>query len=685
MISSHLPIAGHRASLCIALTLGVITLCLYQQLMAWVLLLMCCAVGSRVFLFKGAYQRAPGTRTINMLALLTCVALGWFSRDQGLLLTMVNLLVCACALKLLLLQKHRDFLQVSGCCLFLIGCTFIFSQDLFATILYAVILMAALLSLQLLYAPQQPFKGHVKTLLKMALQALPIAVILFLVLPHLPPFWGMPEGKSSETGLSEKMTPGDIANLTQSTERVFTATFDNALPAPQQRYWRAMVLEHFDGYSWQVADYRKARQQLLPLMPSQSSSEAVQSTIDSPAWRYQLLSEPSGNSWLYALGYTRPQNSSTAQKTWRGEDYTLMSRQPILSKQAFSLVSYPRTPQLLSPLAQERQVNLQYPEQTNPRTREWALALRLQSSSNADYIKRLLAYFADSGFRYTLQPAVMRHAPVDAFLFDYQAGFCAHYASAMTLALRIAGIPARVVSGYQGGQLLDEKVLNVFQYDAHAWVEASIDGKHWQRFDPTSVVAASRLLYGFQNAMADQQEDLPLFSRARSHNSAMVAGVYQFMDNINYQWNRWVLGFDGQTQQDFFTRILGHASIERMTLFSLAVVLFIAGLLAFYFMPRPTQRNVKEPLRLYQHAAAKLHRVTGLPRDNLPARVYQQRLNPLLDKADQQALAQFIACFEAVEYQPEHAAKQNLLPLRASYKVLMRSLKTRGPFKPSRN
>ena len=673
MSTKTLPIAGHRASLTLAITVGVTSLCLYQQLMGWVLVLVLCALGVRYFLYKGAYRRTLQVRTINLLAILTCVALAWFSREQGVLLTMINLLVSACALKLLLLKQARDFLQIAGCTLFLIGCNFIFSQALVSGIVYSAVLMGALLSLQLFYAPQLAFKGHLKTLLKTGLQALPIAVILFVALPHLPPLWGMPEGKSSETGLSEKITPGDVANLTRSDEKVFTATFKNAVPTMKQRYWRAMVLESFDGKSWQVGEYRRARKQLLQLRPT-----AYQSKPPGAQYTYQLLTEGNGNDWLYSLGATIPATSNSASKVIVADDHTVISRQPVLNRQTFNFNSYPEAPLKLTGGQRERQINLEYPENANPRTAQWAKTLHEQSGSNTVFASQLMQYFAAQNFAYTLTPPVMSQAPVDAFLFDYRQGFCAHYASAMALAFRAAGIPARLVSGYQGGDLISDNVMNVYQYDAHAWVEASLDGETWQQFDPTAMVAASRLLYGFQSAFSDQQQDLPLFSRNRAHNLPALAQLYQFADTINYQWNRWVLGFDGATQQDMFSRLLGNTSMERMTLFMLAVVLFIAGLLAFYFVPRPAPRIKSESLRLYQEAQQDIYRVTGIARNNASARTYARKVSGHINASAGAALDNFVTVFEAIEYQPGNQVKQRQL-LRHHYKQLKQALRNNPP------
>ncbi|WP_269749806.1 transglutaminase-like domain-containing protein [Salinimonas marina] len=351
-----------------------------------------------------------------------------------------------------------------------------------------------------------------------------------------------------------------------------------------------------------------------------------------------------------------------------------MSRQPVLNRQTFNFNSYPAAPLKITGGQAELQVNLEYPEASNPRTVRWAKGLYQQSGDNTVFANRLMQYFATENFSYTLTPPVMPAAPVDAFLFEARQGFCAHYASAMALAFRAAGIPARLVSGYQGGDLISAKVMNVYQYDAHAWVEASLDGKTWQQFDPTTMVAASRLLYGFQSAFSNQQQDLPLFSRNRAHNVPALAQLYQFADTINYQWNRWVLGFDGATQQDMFTRLLGNTSMERMTLFMLAVVLFIAGLLAFYFVPRPAPRIKSESLRLYQDAQQEIYKVTGIARHNTSARTYARHVSGHINAAACTALDNFVKVFEAIEYQPGDHTKQRQL-LRQHFKQLKKSLR----------
>ena len=671
MKGAGLPVKGHRATLILSIAMLVLTAVLNQPLMGWVILMMTCATVIRFYLFRAGQTQKLSPRLINLLAVLACIALAWFSGQQGLLEIMVNLLVTGCALKLLILRQTRDFLQLTACAFFLIGCAFIFEQALSTAILLSIIVLLLLLGLQQLFAPQLAFKKQLSAIVKLGLQALPIACLLFIVMPQLPPLWGMPAGKSTQTGLSDSMTPGDIASLTRSTERVFTATFKGDIPLPEQRYWRAMVLESFDGNTWSVSEYRQ-QQQIM----AQFANPATWSEPNGNWDEYQMIVEPDGNQWLYTLNVSAPANRSTAGKVIRNQDYSLSARQPVMSKQLFDLRYYEDAIRPLSGTGIDHKLNLQVPaSQKNPRARDWARQLRQRYNDNHALTNAVMRYFANQGFSYTLTPGAMPQHPVDTFLFEQREGFCAHYASAMAYVLREAGIPARIVSGYQGGEAITQNALNVYQYDAHAWVEAAPDGKTWQRFDPTSMVAMSRLQYGFQQAMADQQADVPLFSRARARDSALLGGLFSMIDTVNYQWSRWVLGFDDERQQDMLSGILGEKTTTKLALFGLAVMLFITGLLALYFIPKPAARQTDEIQRLYDSLSARLHKLTGVERANLSARRYLHTLAPHLDAQTFALFEQFTAQYEEIRYVPAVTQRSHYASLRSQHRILMKKLK----------
>ena len=106
---------------------------------------------------------------------------------------------------------------------------------------------------------------------------------------------------------------------------------------------------------------------------------------------------------------------------------------------------------------------LDAPQQLAPQT--FALAQQLWQQSNSSpilYIERVLHWYQTQGFVYTLSPGVLSGNRMDQFLFERKEGFCEHYASSFVLLMRYAGIPARIVVGYQGGQLAPDTKVGKF-------------------------------------------------------------------------------------------------------------------------------------------------------------------------------------------------------------------------------
>ena len=218
-----------------------------------------------------------------------------------------------------------------------------------------------------------------------------------------------------------------------------------------------------------------------------------------------------------------------------------------------------------------------------------------------------MGYFRQQQFSYTLRPELMQDNPIDQFLFDYQAGFCAHFASAMTYALRLGGVPARMVTGYQGGEERENNYLSVYQYDAHAWVEAWLDDRGWVRFDPTAVVSPDRIQYGLERAVAEEGsflEDSP-FSLARLRGIEWINSVRLLLADLDYQWSRWVLGFNRSQQENLLKKILGQVNTTTLIYLSVTTFLVFMLILALYFLPnwsrtklRPTEKHYNKALNL---------------------------------------------------------------------------------------
>jgi transglutaminase-like putative cysteine protease len=536
------------ALLLLAAVLVLVSFSLFSSILTWILLLVACGAVIRGAIYYNYYKHLPSIRTLNLLAVLSILGLIYSALNAGLLFGMVNLLILACALKLMQMRSQKDVYQLVISLLFLIGCGFIFNQSIGFSLFYGLMCLALLLSLACYHAPSNTMRKQLKTISILSLQALPIGVLMFLVLPQLSPLWHTPKAKGAQSGLSEQITPGDIAALSQSSELAFRATFEDTPPIARQRYWRAIVMEDFDGKTWKVHPYRqKVREYQL------ETKQQFEPKLTGPFFNYEVIAEPTYQPWLFALDIAVPANAQSSRNIMQSSDFLLFNRQPVVSKYQYAVRSYPEALASQTLTTADKQINLSLPKKGNKRTQEWVNKLRAQHQDNTKFVEAVLSHFIDNPFVYTLRPDVMLVDPVDRFLFDKQAGFCSHYASALAYSLRLGGIPARIVTGYQGGELVENTgkspYLSIYQYDAHAWVETWGDNSGWQRIDPTALVSPDRIEFGLQQAMQEEGSflaDSP-FALARLTNIAWLNNIRLFLADIDYNWSRWVLGFNSAT------------------------------------------------------------------------------------------------------------------------------------------
>ena len=655
-----------KTALLLAIAFGILTITLFTPVLIWITILAVCATCVRIYVFWKEPTHTLTMRTINLLAVLAALALAWFSLSIGLLLTMVNLLVMACAFKLLKINRRKDLGQLFASLLFLTGCGFIFQQGIAYTAIYVIVILILLTSLLTQNAPSINKKYIIRYVSIQLLQALPIASLLFLILPQLPPLWQMPTAKSAKTGLSERVTPGDIAELSQSAELAFRATFDGQQPEPNERYWRAMTLEHFDGKTWSISttrqqvnrQYRSLNSEFVPF-------------VSGPSWRYQVITEASHQRWLFSLDIPRAQ-SATDVAVRHGHEYQLYASRPIVSPMRYDVESYFQAPLDQTLRSIDHRINLQLPNVGNPATQQWVAQMRQRYPSDSEFIDAVKAYFDSQPFRYTLRPPKMPNDPVDAFLFDHQAGFCVHYASAFAYTLRLAGIPARLVTGYQGGELQSANVMSVYQYDAHAWVEVWSDQRGWRRYDPTAWVAPDRIEYGLEAALRDEGSflsDSPL-ALARFRDIALFNQLRLWFANLDYQWSKWILSFDRQQQDDFLKKLFGELNATKVSIIGVGLVCCIALLLFLYILPLLRNRP-RDPLaHEYRLAAAMIENKTGMSRDTLAPNQFLASTKPILNDQVFALFEQITTRFLQATYQPETKAVQpkELLSLRRRLK-----------------
>lgn len=554
----------------------------------WLFLLAMLAVGWRLMVHYGRW-RFPhwGVR----LALLLLVLAGLLAelRSSSVMVVTVSLLIAAFLLKLTEMYRRRDALVILYVALLLIVCSFLFYQSIPLAVYGVFSLIVVTACLNTVYRSQQnnDIWRPLKRSAVLYLQALPMMVILFLIFPRIGPLWqvDMNSGQAF-TGLSDAMSPGDVSRLTRSADIAFRASFSGPLPPEPQRYWRGLTYDQFDGRRWS----RSARLVAQANAPDRHKRPTYQ-MMGAQHYQYQVVMEATGQRWRYALDTPVTYPAGLRQL----EDLTLQAAQPLMQRSQYELESQNSVVhQELS--AATLNHYRQLPPQVNRQTRQLAQQWAAQYTTVEAFVGQMMAFFA-SDFRYTLEPPLLQQRdPVDQFLFQSRQGFCGHFASAGAVLLRAAGIPARVVGGYLGGELNPQDgALTVRQYEAHAWLEYwDQQGASWHRLDPTSVVAPSRLAQPAAQLFNQEPAFLAdaMLMRNGFLNGTFLKQLRQRYEALNYDWHRWVLNFHAR-QSGVLQRLLGDLSVVKLLLLILLPSALVMLLVAVSLLRR---RQRQDPL-----------------------------------------------------------------------------------------
>lgn len=560
---------------------GVAILPLFIYLPLWVPVVWLATLAWRIQIFRGAWP-FPGNTQKFILGIL-CIAGLLFSYGGTMgVEPLVAFLVISFVLKLVEVKSRVDALQIIYVGFVAIAAQFLFFQTVFIA-LYGILSVVFLLAAwNCIYRTNaDSIKRQLKTSSLLLVQSLPLMLLLFIVLPRAGTLWSVPVPQSSgKTGFSDTMSPGDFSQLSQSREVAFRVTFEQSdeskIPPRRDWYWRGLVLDRFDGRNWQ----RDPR------------SDFIRQSVDEGApgfWRlqlpenaalleYKVMLEPHLQQWLFTL--MAPMDVDWGgPRLYFGDQYLVFSSQPVAARsqyRAISTLDYQAHPMSISEFT--RRQNTFIPNDSNPRSVVLSEQWRAENLSDQAIIERALQMYRAS-FTYTLQPPALGDNATDAFLFDTQRGFCEHFASSFVVLMRAAGIPARVVVGYQGGELSPvENYVIVRQSDAHAWAEVWLENQGWTRVDPTAAVSPSRIERGLRDSVSGEERNLinPIFS------GSFANYIQMRLDAFSYSWHQWVLGYDTRTQQGLFERIFGGTQVWRIAGgFGLAVSLM---LLIYYLM-----------------------------------------------------------------------------------------------------
>jgi len=591
--------------------------------------------------FRG--NRMPSHWVLVPIATLSMIGVfstyqTFFGREAG-----VAMLVLLLSFKLLEMRSKRDLFSVVFVNFFLMLANFFYSQSI-GTALMMIAAVIAILTTQLSFQ----YTGVVPSLKKrLGLGAMifglavPLTLVLFILFPRIQgPLWGLPSDvNAGRTGLSDSMAPGNISNLAQSDDVAFRVKFLDPAPPKSRLYWRGVVLGNFDGRTWtQQQSYAK------PGRP-------ISLRVRGKPIRHEVTLEPNNRHWLFALELPQAAPQIAGNPASFSTDLQLLAAQPINERVRYGAASYVDFDLQPNEPAVALRNWLRLPRAYNPRTLEFAARLRQQGDDKLQRINAALMFFRNGKFTYTLEPPLLGVHTVDDFLFSTRAGFCEHYASAFVVLMRALDIPARVVTGYQGGEINPvDGYMTVRQSDAHAWAEVWLENRGWIRVDPTAAVAPERIERNLVTVIPRR-----LFGGLVNLNlgkNSWLSDIRLNWDAVTNGWNQWVLNYTPARQRSFI-RSLGFDDADWRTLIGLLFsvsVLVMAAIAYLLIMKRPKRDPVQAVYAKFCDEFAR----RGLRRAGHEGpRAYLARLtapdSPLA--ADKKiAAARFLHFYEAVQY-----------------------------------
>ncbi len=659
----QLPRDG-RDTLFLLLVISWLVLPQVARLPLWCTLLVATLVLWRAWLALKA-RALPSRWWLLALLLLTLAATyathkTLLGREAG-----VTLIVVLLALKTLELRARRDAFVVFFLGFFTLLTNFLDSQSLLTAAAMLLGLLGLLTALVNANMPvgKPPLLLAARSAGSMALLGAPIMLVLFLLFPRLAPLWGLPaDAASARSGLSATMQVGNIAQLALDDSIAMRIRFDAATPPSAALYFRGPVLSDFDGREW-----RPLRRQLPVPLRLTSELQVAGTPVD-----YQVTLEPNQQPWLLLLDATTAAPQVPGFTTHQNADLQWLTDRPVTKLLRYRAQSFPDFRHGPRQPVAGLQTYLALPPAFNPRTRQLGEQLRREARGDdaAALLQTVLERLRNGGYRYTLEPGLFGQHSADEFWFDRKQGFCEHIAASFVILMRAAGVPARVVTGYQGGELnaLDGFFV-VRQSDAHAWAEVWMNGRGWVRVDPTAAVAPGRVgtlqrLQAQRGAIANAM--LGRFS------PGLVLRLRATWDAVNNRWNQWVLNYSQERQFDLL-RAIGFSSPAWEDLSYLLIGIVVAASLAGAAWTRLERQRSDPWLRLL--ARARLHlQGSGLAFEaNSPARSMAVQLTRQRKDAKAQAFCDWLLRMEAQRYAAAAGPSTSLATLQRELQQLIQA------------
>ncbi len=536
------------------------------------------------------------------LNLLLMIKIYGFHLTQDISIALLISMLCLKILEIKNENDTRNIIFIIYLQFFLTACSFLSSQSLGNT-LYAIFIVLFLSLLMMLNSNPLLLKNNhkrgfktkllIKTTLKISALAVPITLVLFILFPRIPgPLWTLPNlASSGTTGLSDSMSPGSINNLSDSAEIVFRINFAGNIPKASELYWRGPILTQTDGFFW---TQEKIKQGQARKKPADTFLDKIQN--EKQLINYTITLEPQKQKWLFTLEMPKSVSSQFVRDAYLSKDMQFLVKHPIsrvVQYQASSYLSFNFTSNNKNELTKAKR----YPLASNPKTlqlgKKWRQLANKIGSDDFTIVNKGLNYFIEQDFYYTRKPPIMTKNPADEFLFQYKRGFCEHFASSFVLLMRASGIPARVVTGYQGMEYNKlGKYYLVRQSNAHAWAEVWLQNKGWVRIDPTAIIPQDHIEndifdyknneLNFLNLNYSDLQKLAQRLKQLAWAENLLLKAKQSIDLLQYSWNNWVLGYDQNKQQSLLALLGLDNNYQTLILLLTSLSLGFVGIY-FYF------------------------------------------------------------------------------------------------------
>jgi transglutaminase-like putative cysteine protease len=582
-------------------------------------------------------------------------------RDAG-----VTFIVVLLALKTLEMRARRDAFVIFFLGFFTMLSNFFFSQSLLTAASMLVALLGLLTALVNSHMPvgRPPLMQAARTAGWMALLGAPIMAVLFVLFPRIAPLWGVPgDAMSGRSGLSASMQVGTIAKLALDSSVAMRIKFDGAAPRQSSMYFRGPVLSTFDGREWRP---------LQSVFSAQMQPTADLQVLGNPV-TYQVTLEANSRPWVLVLDATPERPALIGYTPSMTPDLQWMAERPIADLVRYRATSYPDFRHGPVRPVGALQDYLRLPPGFNPRTQQLALDMRrdprLARADAPTLVNVVMERLRTGGYQYTLEPGLYGTHTADEFWFDRKEGFCEHIASSFVLLMRALNVPARVVTGYQGGEPNGvDGFWTVRQSDAHAWAEVWVAGQGWIRVDPTSAVAPGRT-----GTLQRLEAPRSVFTQALvTINPAFALNLRALWDATNNRWNQWVLNYSQAKQLDLLRKLgFESPSWEDLSYVLIAMVVLASLVGAAWTL---WDRHRQDPwLRLYHRATLRLQGAGLLLPPNAPPRQMAARLQACTPATSPEtvALSDWLLRLENWRYSARAGAKpESLRALQREFRQL---------------